>query len=89
MASSVTESVTSSRTYRLVRTLRRWAGESVVASLLGHERVLIGALATIVLVSVGSVLRSSLGAGVKFLSFALLFVCLAWLTARFVDPPGE
>lgn len=89
MGSAIVDSISESRTYRVAVTLRRWVADSATASLLERERVLVGALALIVLVSAGSVFRSNLGAGVKFLSFALLFACLAWLTARFLDPLEE
>lgn len=78
-----------SRIYAVLRTLRRWTATSTLFSLLGSERVLLGGLAGFVLLSVVSVFDSNLGAGVKFLSFALLFVCLAALIDRFVDPPTE
>ncbi|QLH76973.1 hypothetical protein HZS55_06540 [Halosimplex rubrum] len=89
MARIDVEPFSESATYRAVRTLGRWAEGSVLFAHLDGERVLFGALAALVVVSVGSVFRSNLGSGVKFLSFALVFVCLAALTARFVDPGAE
>jgi|GEM_PF-661259 len=83
------EPFSESRTYDALQTLHRWTDSSTVISLLGSERVLLGSLAVFVLVSVVSVFRSNLGAGVKFLSFALFFVCLAALIDRFVDPLTE
>lgn len=83
------EPFSESRTYDVLQTLHRWTDSSTVISLLGSERVLLGSLAVFVLVSVVSVFRSNLGAGVKFLSFALFFVCLAALIDRFVDPLTE
>lgn len=89
MAGRILEAVANSRTYRVAETVRGWAADSVTAALLAKERVQLAGLGLIVVVSVASVLGSNLGAGVKFLSFALLFVGLAWVTARFVDPPGD
>jgi hypothetical protein len=89
MARRDIEPFSESATYRAVRTLRRWAEGIVLLGRLDGERVLFGALAALVLVSVGSVFRSNLGSGVKFLSFALVFVCLAALTERVLDPGPE
>ncbi|QLH81403.1 hypothetical protein [Halosimplex pelagicum] len=83
------EPFSESATYRVVRTLRRWAEGSVLLSRLDGERVLSGALAALVLLSVVSVFRSNLGSGVKFLSFALVFVAVAALTERFLYPDAE
>ncbi|WP_135366152.1 hypothetical protein [Halosimplex halophilum] len=83
------EPFSESATYRVARTLRRWAEGSVLLSRLDGERALSAALAAVVLVSVASVFRSNLGAGVKFLSFALVFVSVAALTERFLYPEAE
>lgn len=83
------EPFTESATYRVVRTLRRWTTSSALLSRLDAERALFGILGAVVLVSVASVFRSNLGAGVKFLSFALVFVCVAWATSRAVDPGAD
>jgi len=78
-----------SRAYRALRTLRRWADDSVVCSAVVDERVLKGLVAVFVVGSVLSVLASNLGAGVKFLSFLLVFAVLGGATARRLDPGGE
>lgn len=83
------ETIRQSKTYRIARTARRWAAGSIVLSLLGRERVLAGLVGAVVLLSVASVFRSNLGSGVKFLSFLLLFVAIALLTERVVEPPTE
>ncbi len=83
------EPFSESKTYAVVRTLYGWTASSRVLSLLDDERVLFGCLAGFVLASVVAVFRSNLGAGVKFLSFALLFVALAVPIHRLVDPPTE
>lgn len=85
----ILEAIPESRTYRIVRTARRWAAGSVVLSLLGRERVLAGLVGGFVLLSAVSVFRSNLGSGVKFLSFLLLFAAIALLVERIVDPPME
>ncbi|WP_436932513.1 hypothetical protein [Halosimplex halobium] len=83
------EPFSESATYRVLRTLRRWAEGSVLLSRLGGERALFAALAAVVLLSVVSVFGSNLGAGVKFLSFALVFVSVAALTERYLYPEAE
>lgn len=85
----ILESIPESKTYRIVRTARRWAADSTVISLLGRERVLAGLAGVFVLVSVVSVFRSNLGSGVKFLSFLLLFVAVSLLAERAIDPPTD
>lgn len=74
---------------RLASTLRRWARTSTVVALLASERLLAVVLGGFVLLSVVSVFASNLGSGVKFLSFLVLFVAVAAVTHRFVDPPSE
>jgi len=78
-----------SRAYCALRTLRRWADDSVVCSAVVDERVLKGLVAVFVVGSVLSVLASNLGAGVKFLSFLLVFAVLGGATARRLGPGGE
>lgn len=89
MARDLLRSFSESRAYAAIRMLYRRAANGRLLSLLGTERVLLGILAAFVLASVVSVFRSNLGAGIQFLSFALLFVCLAVLIERFVEPPTE
>lgn len=89
VAMGLLELIWKSKTYRLARTARRWAAGSVVLSLLGQERALAGLVSVFVLGSVASIFRSNLGSGVKFLSFLLLFVGIALLTERVVDPPTD
>jgi hypothetical protein len=83
------EPFSESVTNRVLRTLRRWAAGSVLLSRVGRERALLATLLVVVLVSVASVFGSNLGSGVKFLSFALVFVCLAALVERVVDPGSD
>jgi len=78
-----------SRIYGVARTLRQWTVTSVLLARLGPTRLLTALVGGFVLASVGFVYRSNLGAGVKFLSFALLFVAVAALVQRFVGPPSE
>lgn len=78
-----------SRIYGVVRTLRRWTDSSVVLSWLGPTGLLSALVGAFVLASVAFVYQSNLGAGVKFLSFALLFAGVAALVQRLVDPPAE
>lgn len=85
----VLEFVSESKTYRMLRTVRRWAANSVVLSVLGRERVQAGLVSAFALASVASVFATDLGAGVQFLSFLLLFVGLSLLAARVVDPPTD
>ncbi len=72
-----------------IRTLYRRAASSRALSVLGDERVLIGALAVSVLASAVSVFRSNPAAGIEFLSFVLVFVPLAVLIDRFLEIPTE
>ena len=78
-----------SRLASVVETLARWTESSVLCAVLTPTRLLTGVLGSAVLVSVVAVYRSQLGAGVKFLSFALLFVAIAALVGRVVEPPAE
>jgi hypothetical protein len=71
-----------SRLYRGLCTLQRWAEHSVVVATLGDERVLKALVAVFVVGSVLSVLASNLGAGLKFLSFLLVFAVLGSATKR-------
>lgn len=89
MGRDLLRSFSESKAYAVIRTLYRWMANSTVLSVLDNERVLFGVLAVFVLASVVSVFRSNLGAGIEFLSFALLFVCLAVLIDRFIEPPTE
>lgn len=71
-----------STTYRALRTLGRWAANSAVYALLADERLLLGGLAVFVLVSVASVLTSSLGVAIKFLSFLVVAAFVALVVQR-------
>lgn len=81
--------VRESATYRGLRTLRRWAAGSVTWAVLSDERVLKGLAAAFVTLGVVSVLASNLGAGVKLLSFLLVFAVVGAVTLRRLDPPAE
>ncbi|MBP1954376.1 membrane protein implicated in regulation of membrane protease activity [Halarchaeum rubridurum] len=81
--------IRSSTTYRVLRALGRWTANSTVYALCADERVLLGGLAAFVLVSVVSVLASSLGAAVKFLSFLLLAALVALVVQRRLDALAE
>lgn len=83
------EAVRGSALYRAVATLRRWAQHSVVVSLATDERVQQAVIGTVLLVSVVSVLRSSMDASVKFLSFVALFAVTAALVWSVADPFGR
>lgn len=78
-----------SRIRAVVGTLRRWTESSVLLARLGPTGLLSALLAGFTLASVAFVFQSNLGAGVKFLSFALLFVAVAALVQRVVEPPAE
>jgi len=78
-----------SRVYGVVRTLRRWTATSVVVSRLGVSGLLTAAVGAFGLASVVFVYRSNLGAGIKFLSFALLFLGVAAVVQRLVDEPSD
>jgi len=78
-----------SRIQSVVGTLQRWTESSVLLARLGPTGLLSTLLAGFTLASVVFVYQSNLGAGVKFLSFALLFVAVATLVQRVVEPPTE
>jgi hypothetical protein len=83
------ETVRGSALYRAVATLRRWAADSTAVSLATNERVQQGVVGVVLLVSVASVLRSSMNASVKFLSFVALFAVTAALVWSVADPLGR
>ena len=89
MDSWISNILSDSRVYGVVRTLRRWTETSVLLSRLGVSGLLTAFVGAVGLASVVFVYRSNLGAGIKFLSFALLFVGVAALVERLVEEPAE
>jgi hypothetical protein len=83
------ETIRGSALYRAIATLRRWAEHSVAVSLATDERVQQAVVGLVLLVSVVSVLRSSMNAAVKFLSFVALFAVTAALVWSVADPLGR
>jgi hypothetical protein len=86
MARDVETILEGSVTFRAFSLVRKWLTHSMVAQLLADERVLIAGLGLFLLLSLVRVLTSTMGAPVKFLSFALLFVFVAALTWHYTDP---
>ncbi len=76
-------------TYAALRALARWTEHSRVYGYLADDRVLLVLLGVFVLASAASVLASGLGAGVKLLSFLLLFAVVGTATQRRLGPPPE
>lgn len=89
MGSRVDEAIERSVTYRAICLLRQWSASSTACRLLATDRVLVGVLGLFLLLSLVRVLTSTMGAPVKFLSFALLFVLLAALTWNYTDPAAN
>jgi hypothetical protein len=72
--------------YQCLSQVRVWARHSTLVSLVGDERLLISGAALFLSLSLVRVLTSTMGAPVKFLSFALLFVVVTALTWNYTDP---
>ncbi|WP_276258074.1 hypothetical protein [Haloglomus litoreum] len=83
------KTVRGSALYRAVATLREWVADSAAVSLATNERVQQAVVGVVLLVSVVSVLRSSMNASVKFLSFVALFAVTAALVWSVADPLGR
>lgn len=89
MARDVERILEGSVTYRAVSLVRKWWAHSTVERLLDDERVLVAGIGLLLLLSLVRVLTSTMGAPVKFLSFALLFVLVVALTWRYTDPRAD
>ena len=86
---SIPAVVRNSTLYSVLATLFRWFRASKTETILSNPLVLQGLLGVTVVLSIGSVLTSDLGAATKFLSFALLFVVLTFITWGFAEPLSE
>lgn len=75
--------------YDVAATLFRWFEASRTATVLSNPVVLRALLASVVVLSITKVLLSRMNAATKFLSFALLFVALAFLLWGFAEPLTE
>lgn len=89
MSSRVDEAIEQSTPYRLLSLVQQWAVNSTVGMLLTSERVLVAALSLFLVLSIVRVLTSTMGAPVKFLSFALLFVLITALTWNYTEPGAD
>lgn len=79
--------VRNSRLYAALETSWRYLRHSRVYALAGNERGLSVLLLAVVGASVARLMVADMTAGVKFLSFAVLFLVLAWLVRPVVSLP--
>ncbi len=71
--------VRNSTLYAALETAWRYLQHSRVYAVAGNERALAVLILVVVGVSVARILVADMTAGVKFLSFAVLFLLLVWL----------
>ena len=81
--------VRESKVYDIATTLFRWFEASRTGTLLSSPVVIRALLAGFVILSIGSVMLSNMNAAIKFLSFAFLFVLMAFLVWSSTEPLPE
>lgn len=72
--------------YRASAQIVAWANKSYIISLLNDQRVLVGILGGMLILSLLRILSSGLHVAIQFFSFALLFVVLAAVTWQYTEP---
>jgi hypothetical protein len=72
--------------YRLLRQRRHYVTNSMFYQILKDSRSLTGLILLFVFGSIVRILLSSMTVVVKFLSFAVMFIILAWLVQNIISP---